>query len=194
MMDSRISLIEQVITEASKSFITGHENNKAFRKKAEGDLSLQEKLKGWVFLSFKDKHFKSDANLIPGTHFVASAGPRGIPEMRDFFDDTVYNEKFPIKQILNLGDCTAYDRDDHQDFHDYCLKERTARFGSIFLPSHALKVTSVALSAGIKHFPKPWSSHGSLSVEYCLKIMMNTLKLLLLYQQMRLNQARMLKY
>jgi len=153
-MNGRISLIEQVITEASKSFINGHENNKAFRKKTEGDLTLKEKLKGWPFLSFKDKRFKSDANLIPGTHFVASAGPRGVPEMRDFIDDTAYNEKFPIKQILNLGDCTAYHRDDHQDFHDYCLKERTARFGRYFFTVTRIKGETRSTVSGHQTFPK----------------------------------------
>lgn len=90
---------------ASKSFIPGFDNIRV------APLELM------FFPEKKPKpdpnvSFKCDANLIPGTRLVASAGPN-ISYLNVFLNDTVFNEQFPIHHIIALGISSD------NDFNDY---------------------------------------------------------------------------
>ncbi|MDR3477962.1 MAG: protein-tyrosine phosphatase family protein [Gammaproteobacteria bacterium] len=114
------TLVEQVIQEASKTFIPGMRNSdKLFFKMVLRPGSR----------SYPDPHFRSDANNIPHSNLVASMGPQ-FADMANFFLDTAFNPTKPIEKIVALCDPTTIHTTDtadsmlEGDCYDYFLTSR----------------------------------------------------------------------
>ncbi len=126
--------VSEIIKIAEKEFIPGKKNADIFTEQLKKNRELVE----ISFLNFsgddwfvksghlykKDDCFPNyDAVRIPGTNFVAGHGPR-VDTFKEFIQSTALNPSCPIKQIVALVDCMAYEIHVHQDCFDYCLRER----------------------------------------------------------------------
>lgn len=127
--------IEDVIQDVKYQFLPGHDSYQRVRAKAEKDPALKAKIRG-NYSAMTDTYFDIDANRIPGTKLIASVGPERKRTMAYFLSDIVFNANYsssnpdspeaPITQIIALGNNLTYKHEkDRQDFHDYCLTERT---------------------------------------------------------------------
>lgn len=121
------AFIQAVIDAAMKKFVTGRKNQHLFRAQAETDDSLKQNyhFAEYAAISIKDEPFAYDATRIPGTNFIAAAGPRYKRELAPFFQNTAYHATIPVSEIVALGDHASSEESEEQDFHDYCLTERT---------------------------------------------------------------------
>jgi protein tyrosine phosphatase len=165
-MDSRLPapLVEQIISEAKKTFVGGHALSEALKAKAAKDADLRMKLVESHFIHYRDNRFQGNANYIPGTSFVASAGPKAIQNMRVFLQDTLFNTRFPVKQVVNLCNHVAYQSHDHQDFYDYCLKERDERFGPYVASIKRIKGEVSQSISGHQSYP-----HGAVHTQLLVR-------------------------
>ncbi len=125
-----LRFVTKVIAVAAETFVEGNIYNKQIKEQAKKDPSLKECFREDEYLSKRDEPFLNNATRIPGTNFIASAGP-DAHSLETFFMDTVYNSVIPIHQVVALGSCTAYRDSDYQDFHDYCLSERHINCGQL---------------------------------------------------------------
>lgn len=120
---SNTPLIDQVITEALKTFVPGMTNtNKLLLKK----IQLRPGSR-----SYPDDNFICDANSIPNSNLVASCGPQ-FEDMANFFKDTALNAKRPISKVVVICDPhfvsaseTVFDF--LPDCYDYFLTEREVK-------------------------------------------------------------------
>ncbi len=149
--------LDEIINTAKTKFIPGYKiretiNNK-FKTTAdlkmlfmEGDLyydgdtfSSEEKpgfkkiVNKYFFVrgypNYQDPHFTINANVITDTPFIASEGPQNLYHLGQFFENTVFNQKLPIKKVVALGECLS-DGHHYQDFYEYCLYPRDEIAGS----------------------------------------------------------------
>ena len=133
------SLLDNVITEARKNFISGYTNNKEIAAKLREEKSLKNRFLNFFkhrefmlrkehnYLEYKDKDFATyDANHIPGSKFIAAYGPKDSADLKNLFDDIIFNPKHPVKQIISLGSHlgTNLESPVFQDFCDYAVTER----------------------------------------------------------------------
>lgn len=158
--DNNENLLEQVITQAQKTFVCGYKNNTTFRRKINNDPSLKEKIRPDAakqkFPQYKDDVFPAyDANRISGTHFIAAAGPTFL-NVANFLESTVLNPQLPIQEIVALGDVLGIktNTDNKYDFYDYCSrKNKETKFYHIGEDdeSYEMKVKIKRLSGEVKH-------------------------------------------
>jgi protein tyrosine phosphatase len=77
-----------------------------------------------------DKNFGIDANHIEGTNIIVSRGP-GVRSLEaDFIKDTIFNEQYPVKEIVALGTKVG----PKGDFRDiYLTPRKNEEFGNYLL-------------------------------------------------------------
>lgn len=121
--EEKLSLVEQVIQEAKKTFINGYSINKKLSEEIASGGRLKKQLR---FLPYgKDKFIQYDdnyfwnANKIEGTNFIAAAGPKTSCDMF-YFIGTLGS----ARQIVALGSKLSEDDIAGKDFYDYCVRER----------------------------------------------------------------------
>lgn len=125
-------LIDQVIREAQKTFVTGYQNNEKLGVAIEIDAALRARVRSLDerLIQFKDDYFTWDANRIEGTNFIAAQGPQDTKDMGVFVANTVFNARLPINHVVALGNCQSYGYGHvFQNFYDYSIYEREEVFG-----------------------------------------------------------------
>lgn len=114
------NLVQEVIAEGLKDFVPGL-NNITFLTMVKLGIRPGSR-------SVPDPAFKSEANTITGTNFIASVGPQ-FEDLGNLFSDTTYNTDKPISQIVAICDpAMLYDTpvaEGFNDCYDYFFEPRT---------------------------------------------------------------------
>lgn len=149
-----LSFIEEVIEAAKKDFISGHESNKRFKEQAKANPALQAEYDVEKrFVSIKNASFSGDATRIPNTSFIAAAGPASKDDVKQLIDDTAFHAH-PTTQIVAFASCLSYSPFNFQDFHDYCLKERSMACDSYQIEVKRVSGRTEDTLSGHQIFPK----------------------------------------
>ncbi len=140
------NFIEKVIQTAVTNFKSGNENNKILTEAANtrqlpnGKGILANAATG--YLQRKENHFTYySVSKIQESNFIAAAGPKSaaIPtnisanmvneSVEDLIDDTLFNDKFPIANIIALGMNISREKAKKVDFWDYCTQSEKTQIG-----------------------------------------------------------------
>ncbi len=143
----RNDFIEKVIDIALANFVSGNGKNAIFIKKAKANKLPNGKkiLSNLIrYPQYEENDFTYySANKIQGSNFIAAAGPKiaAIPmdladtdnrihhSVEDLFDNTLFNDAFPIANIIALGTDISREKTNGIDFWDYCTQEEKTEIG-----------------------------------------------------------------